>query len=51
MGLEGETGGRSQFRAIGALVTAVGTGKVGLTEEARARLGVEIGHKVWLSYG
>ncbi len=42
---------RTQFRAISALVTSVGNGKVGLTEEARARLNVEIGHKVWLSYG
>ncbi len=51
VGLEAPVDGREQFRAIGALVTAVGKGAVGLTEEARTRLGVEIGHKVWLSYG
>jgi len=52
VGLESATPStRAQFRAIGALVTAVGKSAVGITEEARARLGVDVGHKVWLSYG
>jgi arginine N-succinyltransferase len=42
---------KPQFRAIGALVAHHADGAVGLSDEARARLGVEIGHKVWLSYG
>jgi arginine N-succinyltransferase len=50
VGLE-TPGARPQFRAIGAQVTPHGGGAVGLADEARARLGVEIGQKVWLSYG
>lgn len=46
-----QPGERPQFRAIGAMVTPHGGGHVGLADEARARLGVEIGQKVWLSYG
>ena len=30
---------------------ATGSGSVGLTDETRQRLGVELGQKVWLSYG
>jgi arginine N-succinyltransferase len=41
----------SQFRAIGGLVAQHVNGAVGLSDDARARLGVEIGQKVWLSYG
>jgi arginine N-succinyltransferase len=44
-------GARPQFRAVGALVTPHGGGSVGLEEDVRARLGVENGQKVWLSYG
>ena len=42
---------RPGFRAIGTRVTALESGVVGLTEDARRRLGVEDGQKVWLSYG
>lgn len=42
---------RPGFRAIGAQVTPHGRGAVGLSEDARQRLGVELGQKVWLSYG
>jgi arginine N-succinyltransferase len=42
---------KPQFRAIGALVSQHADGAVGLPDEARARLGIEIGQKVWLSYG
>ena len=44
-------GQRPGFRAIGALVTPHGGGAIGLPEDARQRLGVELGQKVWLSYG
>jgi arginine N-succinyltransferase len=44
-------GQRPGFRATGALVTPHGSGNVGLSEDARTRLGVELGQKVWLSYG
>jgi len=39
------------FRAIGTRVTALESGVVGLNEDARRRLGIEDGQKVWLSYG
>jgi arginine N-succinyltransferase len=42
---------RPGFRAIGTRVTALEAGVVGLTDEARRRLGIEDGQKVWLSYG
>ncbi len=42
---------RPGFRAIGTRVAALEAGVVGLTEDARRRLGVEDGQKVWLSYG
>jgi arginine N-succinyltransferase len=44
-------GPKPQFRAIGALVAQHANGAVGLPDEARASLGIEIGQKVWLSYG
>ncbi|NVB78288.1 MAG: arginine N-succinyltransferase [Kofleriaceae bacterium] len=44
-------GGRQQFRAIGEKVLPVAKGAVALTDEARQRLGIEVGQKVWLSYG
>ena len=43
-------GTRPGFRAIGALVTSSSSAVV-LAEEARNRLGVEVGQKVWLSFG
>jgi len=43
-------GTRPQFRAVGARVTA-DANSVGLSEECRGRLGVEVGQKVWLSFG
>ncbi len=42
---------RPGFRAISARVIAPESGAVGLTDDARRRLGVEDGQKVWLSYG
>ncbi len=51
VGVESPIGGRTQFRAVGTMVTPHGSGGVGLNADARARLGVEIGQKVWLSYG
>ena len=44
-------GARPQFRAIGARVKPIGADAVGLNEECRSRLGVEVGQKVWLSFG
>ena len=44
-------GARPEFRAIGARVTPLADGAVGLPEDARRRLGVQEGQKVWLSYG
>jgi len=44
-------GTRPQFRAIGCRVPAIVDGGVALPDEARARLGVEVGQKVWLSFG
>src|SRR4051812_34717567 len=42
---------RPQFRAIGTRVIPMEDGTIGITEEARLRLGVEDGRKVWLTYG
>ena len=42
---------RPRFRAIGTRVIPLAAGAIGLTEDARARLGVTDGDKVWLSYG
>jgi arginine N-succinyltransferase len=39
------------FRAVATKVTAIETGVVGISEDARRRLGVEDGQKVWLAYG
>lgn len=41
---------RPKFRAIGARVIPL-DGVVGITDDARRRLGIEDGHKVWLAYG
>jgi len=41
---------RPKFRATGARVIPL-DGVVGVTEETRRRLGIEDGHKVWLSFG
>ena len=42
---------RPGFRAVGTRVTALEAGVVGMADEARRRLGIEDGQKVWLSYG
>lgn len=42
---------RPQFRAIGTRVIPMGSGVVSITEDARQRLAVEDGQKVWLCYG
>jgi arginine N-succinyltransferase len=44
-------GTRPQFRAIGAQVAPINTTSVGLKDEDRLRLGIEVGQKVWLSFG
>jgi len=44
-------GANPGFRAIGTRVTALESGVVGLSEDARRRLAIEDGQKVWLSYG
>jgi arginine N-succinyltransferase len=44
-------GVRPGFRATGALATPHPGSAVGLSEDTRNRLGVEVGQKVWLSYG
>ena len=44
-------GARPTFRAIGARVTPLESGAVGMADEARQRLGIEVGQKVWLSFG
>jgi arginine N-succinyltransferase len=43
-------GARPQFRAIGERVTMSGN-TVALGDNARQRLGVEVGQKVWLAFG
>ncbi len=45
-----ETTDRPQFRATGARVIP-SDGAVGITEDTRRRLGIEVGQKVWLSFG
>jgi arginine N-succinyltransferase len=42
---------RPHFRAVTAHVTADANGHIALPADTRTRLGVEIGQKVWLSYG
>jgi arginine N-succinyltransferase len=46
-----EHAAKPQFRAIAARVALLPDGGVGITEEARARLGVEVGQRVWLAAG
>jgi arginine N-succinyltransferase len=47
-----ETAGQKPgFRAIGARVIAIGQDSVGITDDARRRLGVEDGHRIWRCYG
>jgi arginine N-succinyltransferase len=40
-----------KFRAIGARVIPLDAGVVGITEDARKRLEIEDGQRVWLTYG
>jgi arginine N-succinyltransferase len=49
LALEGAV--RPQFRAISARVIPMEDGAVGITDDARKRLGVEDGQSVWLCYG
>jgi arginine N-succinyltransferase len=44
-------GAKPSFRALGARVTQIAPGVVGLSDDARRVLGIENGQKVWLSYG
>jgi arginine N-succinyltransferase len=44
-------GQRPKFRATGARVTLLESGEIGVADEARRRLGVEDGQKVWLTCG
>src|SRR5436190_889234 len=44
--LEGQ---RPRFRAIGARVSPMDGGQIGVLDEARRRLGVEDGQKIWLT--
>jgi hypothetical protein len=44
-------GQRPRFRAISARVTLLESGEIGVADEARRRLGVEDGQKVWLTCG
>lgn len=44
-------GQRPQFRAIGTRVIPQDDGAVGITEDARKRLGVADGDQVWLTFG
>ena len=46
-----ESPGQPQFRAMGARVTKLEPGVVGIPDDARRMLGIEDGQKVWLSYG
>ncbi|HEY4180106.1 MAG TPA: arginine N-succinyltransferase [Kofleriaceae bacterium] len=46
-----ETGVRPQFRAISTRVIPMENGGIGITAEARQRLGVEDGQKVWRCFG
>jgi hypothetical protein len=42
---------KPSFRAVSTRVIPMDDGSVGITDDARRRLGVEDGHKVWLCYG
>jgi arginine N-succinyltransferase len=44
-------GGRPAFRAIGTRVIPMGSHAIGLPDEARRRLAVEEGQRVWLCFG
>src|SRR5262245_9417207 len=44
-------GAKPQFRAIGCRVSPTEGGAVALSDDARSRLAVEVGQKVWLSFG
>jgi arginine N-succinyltransferase len=44
-------GQRPRFRAIGARVIPMEGGEIGVPDEARRRLGVEDGQRVWLTFG
>jgi arginine N-succinyltransferase len=46
-----ESPGEPKFRAMGARVTKLEPGVVGIPDDARRMLGIEDGQKVWLSYG
>ena len=46
-----EGAGRPQFRAIGTRVIPLEAGVVGITDDARKRLNIEDGQRVWLTYG
>lgn len=42
---------KPQFRAIGARVIPMDDGAIGITDDARKRLGLEEGQKVWMTFG
>jgi arginine N-succinyltransferase len=42
---------RPQFRAIATRIETLPDNTIGITDEARARLGVEVGQRVWLAAG
>jgi arginine N-succinyltransferase len=44
-------GARPEFRAIGARVIPLGADAIGLTDDARRRLGVEHGQRLWMCFG
>jgi arginine N-succinyltransferase len=44
-------GGRPCFRAIGARVIPMAADTIGITDDARRRLAVEDGQRVWLCFG
>jgi arginine N-succinyltransferase len=44
-------GAKPSFRALGARVTQIAPGVVGIEDDVRRVLGIEDGQKVWLSYG
>jgi arginine N-succinyltransferase len=45
------SGQKPRFRAVGTRVIPMESNAVGITEDARKRLGVEDGQRVWLTYG
>jgi len=44
-------GARPSFRALGARVIPMTPGALGITDDARRRLGVEDGQRVWMCFG